>query len=158
MLDLDLSLFGGNFFPEHFEPQRIDQFGFLNFPNGEREFLGFDLGLDRFRSVFADVEFEQGAGVEVEHDDLPASFAICGNGFFCGTPGCRDGCGEVIFPSENATRGRRDNVDGGAASVENLEGFAFPDLSFDFRPMGLHFTNADGFHADRFTMFFKMSI
>lgn len=65
--DLLIRLIKGNFFPKGFEAERVDEFSFLDFPDGEGEILGNDLVMHGLRAGLADVELQQGTGIEVKH-------------------------------------------------------------------------------------------
>lgn len=58
--DLLVRLLRRNLFPILLEPECVDEFRFLNFPDGEGEILGNDLDMHGFGAGLADVEFEQG--------------------------------------------------------------------------------------------------
>jgi len=66
--NLRIGLGGGDVFPECFQAKCVDELGLLDFPNGEGAVLGDDTGLHGFGARLSDVEFEQGAGVVVEHE------------------------------------------------------------------------------------------
>jgi len=68
MRDLRGGLGGGDFLPKHFQVQGVEQFRFLNLPDRQRQILRGNAGLYRFRARFANVEFEQGAGIKIKHD------------------------------------------------------------------------------------------
>ena len=52
----------------------------------------------------------------------------------------------MIFPNQYPAWRGWDDADTGATTIENFNRFSGADLSFHFRPLGLHFAHADGFH------------
>ena len=55
------------FFPKYFEAEGVEQLGFEHIPNRQGIVLGGDELVDGFGAVLAQVEFDEGAGVEVDH-------------------------------------------------------------------------------------------
>ena len=65
--DLLIRLCWSDFFPECLQAQCVDKLCFLDFPDRKWQILGGDACLHRFRSGLPDVEFEQSAGIQIEH-------------------------------------------------------------------------------------------